>query len=75
MLKIRADLLNKKRFFCASFLFCPFLILPGGLVTRFPRHTRSLMKGLKNKGHLPECRDPALSAFKPLAYKEAILGL
>lgn len=74
MLKIRAGLLNKKRFFIPFFSFLPLYSYVGGLITPIPAPiTRSLMEGLKNE---VVCQNNAIRhylPFDPLTYKEAII--
>jgi hypothetical protein len=74
MLKIRANLLNKKRFFIPFFSFLPLYSYIGGLITPIPAPiTRSLMEGLKNE---VICHDNTIRKylpFEPLSYKEAII--
>jgi uncharacterized protein YbjT (DUF2867 family) len=74
MLKIRADLLNKKRFFLPFFSFLPIYTYLGGLITSVPAPiTRSLMKGLKNEVICQNNDIRRYLPFKPLTYKEAII--
>ena len=74
MLKIRADLLNKKRFFLPFFSFLPIYSYLGGLITPVPAPiTRSLMKGLKNEVICQNNDIQRYLPFKPLTYKEAII--
>ncbi|MBM4314733.1 MAG: SDR family oxidoreductase [Deltaproteobacteria bacterium] len=74
MLKIRAQLLNKKRYFIPFFSFMPLYSYIGGLITPIPAPiTRSLMEGLKNE---VICRNDTIRSylpFEPLSYKEAII--
>jgi hypothetical protein len=74
MLKIRADLLNKKRIFVPFLSFLPLYSYLGGLITPVPAPiTRSLMEGLKNE---VVCQNNLIQhylPFKPLTYKEAII--
>jgi uncharacterized protein YbjT (DUF2867 family) len=74
MLKIRADLLNKKRIFLPFFSFLPIYSYLGGLITPVPAPiTRSLMKGLKNEVICQNNDIQRYLPFKPLTYKEAII--
>jgi uncharacterized protein YbjT (DUF2867 family) len=74
MLKIRAGLLNKKRFFLPFFSFLPIYSYLGGLITPVPAPiTRSLMKGLKNEVICQNNDIQRYLPFKPLTYKEAII--
>jgi uncharacterized protein YbjT (DUF2867 family) len=74
MLKVRAELLSKKRFFIPFFSFLPLYSYLGALITPVPAPiTQSLMKGLKNE---VICQNSAIQRylpFKPLTYKEAII--
>jgi uncharacterized protein YbjT (DUF2867 family) len=74
MLKIRADLLNKRRIFLPFFSFLPIYSYLGGLITPVPAPiTRSLMKGLKNEVICQNNDIQRYLPFKPLTYKEAII--
>ena len=74
LLKIRAGLLNKKRFFLPFFSFMPLYSYLGGLITPVPAPiTRSLMKGLKNEVICQNNDIRRYLPFKPLTYKEAII--
>ena len=74
MLKIRAELLGKKRLFVPFFSFIPLYSYLGGFVTPVPAPiTRSLMEGLKNE---VVCQNSTIQRhlpFKPLSYREAII--
>ena len=74
MLKIRAELLRKKRLFVPFFSFIPLYSYLGGFVTPVPAPiTRSLMEGLKNE---VVCQNSTIQRhlpFKPLSYREAII--
>ncbi|MHB8908296.1 MAG: SDR family oxidoreductase [Syntrophales bacterium] len=74
MLKIRADLLNRKRLFVPFFSYLPLYTYIGAFITPVPAPiTRSLMEGLKNE---VICQNNAIKKylpFKPLSYKEAII--
>ena len=75
MLRIRAELMNKKRF------FVPFLIsnirfysYTGSLLTPVPDSiTRCLMEGLKNEVLCHDHSIKQILPFKPIGYKEAII--
>jgi hypothetical protein len=75
MLRIRAELMNKKRF------FIPFLIsnirfysYTGSLLTPVPDSiTRCLMEGLKNEVLCHDHSIKQILPFKPIGYKEAII--
>jgi len=75
MLRIRAELMNKKRF------FIPFLIsnirfysYTGSLLTPVPDSiTRCLMEGLKNEVICHDHSIQQILPFKPIGYKEAII--
>jgi hypothetical protein len=71
---IRAELLNKKRFFAPFLSYLPLYSYLGGLITPVPAPvTRSLMEGLKNE---VVCQNKSIQdylPFKPLTYKEAII--
>jgi uncharacterized protein YbjT (DUF2867 family) len=75
MLRIRAELMNKKRF------FVPFLIssirfysYAGSLLTPVPDSiTRCLMEGLKNEVICQDHSIKQILPFKPIGYKEAII--
>jgi uncharacterized protein YbjT (DUF2867 family) len=75
MLKIRADLLNKRRLFIPFFSYLPLYSYIGGLITPIPAPiTRSLMEGLKNE---VVCQNDTIRRylpFEPLSYKEAIIN-
>ncbi len=74
MLKTRADLLNKKRFFLPFFSFLPLYSYLGALITPVPAPiTQSLMKGLKNEVICQHKDIRRYLPFKPLTYKEAIV--
>jgi uncharacterized protein YbjT (DUF2867 family) len=74
MLKIRADLLNKKRLFIPFFSFLPLYSYMGGLITPIPAPiTRSLMEGLKNEVICQNNTIRRYLPFEPLSYKEAII--
>ncbi|TRZ77689.1 MAG: DUF2867 domain-containing protein [Deltaproteobacteria bacterium] len=74
MLKIRADLLNKKRLFIPFFSFLPLYSYIGGLITPIPAPiTRSLMEGLKNEVICQNNTIRRCLPFEPLSYKEAII--
>jgi len=74
MLKIRADLLSKKRFFLRFFSFLPLYSYLGALITTVPAPiTQSLMKGLKNEVICQNRDIQRYLPFQPLTYKEAIL--
>ena len=74
MLKIRADLLNKKRLFLPFFSFLPLYTYLGALITPVPAPiTQSLMKGLKNEVICQNNDIRRYLPFKPLTYKEAII--
>lgn len=75
MLKIRAEVLNKKRLFIPSrFSNIRFFSYIASLLTPVPAAiTRALMEGLKNE---VICQDNTIKKFlpfKPLTYKEAII--
>jgi uncharacterized protein YbjT (DUF2867 family) len=74
MLKIRAELLSKKRLFVPFFSYLPLYTYIGAFITPVPAPiTRSLMEGLKNE---VICQDNAIQEylpFTPLTYKEAII--
>jgi len=75
MLRIRAELMNKKRFFIPSLISSiRFYSYTGSLLTPVPDPiTRCLMEGLKNE---VVCQDHSIRdilSFKPLSYKEAII--
>lgn len=74
MLKILADLLNRRRLFVPFFSYLPLYAYIGGLITPIPAPiTRSLMEGLKNE---VICRDHSIRQvlpFQPLSYREAIV--
>ncbi len=74
MLKIRAELLNKRRSFVPFLSYLPLYSYLGGLITPVPAPiTRSLMEGLKNE---VVCQNNLIQdylPFKPLTYKEAII--
>lgn len=75
MLRIRAELMNKKRF------FIPFLIsnirfysYTGSLLTPVPDPiTRCLMEGLRNEVICQDHSIKQILPFQPLGYKEAII--
>jgi uncharacterized protein YbjT (DUF2867 family) len=74
MLKIRADLLNKRRFFLPFFSFLPLYTYLGALITPVPAPiTQSLMKGLKNEVICLNKDIGRYLPFEPLTYKEAII--
>lgn len=74
MLKIRAELLNKKRIFLPFFSFIPLYSFVGGLITPIPAPiTRSLMEGLKNEVVCQSNTIRQYLPFEPLTYKEAII--
>ena len=74
MLKIRANMLNKKRFFIPFFSFMPLYSYIGGLITPIPAPiTRSLMEGLKNEVICQNDTIRQYLPFEPLSYKEAII--
>lgn len=74
MLKIRAELLRKKRFFVPFFSFLPLYSYLGSLVTPVPAPiTRSLMEGLKNEVVCQNSTIQRYLPFKPLSYREAII--
>jgi uncharacterized protein YbjT (DUF2867 family) len=74
MLKVRAELLGKKRFFVPFFSFLPLYSYLGSFITPVPAPiTRSLMEGLKNE---VVCQNNTIQhylPFKPLSYREAII--
>ena len=76
MLKILADLLNKKRMFIPfPYSAIGFYAYIGGLVTPVPSQiTRCLMEGIKNE---VVCRDDSIKEvlpFQPYPFKRAILA-
>lgn len=74
MLNIRADLLNKKRFFLPFFSYLPLYSYIGSLITPIPAPiTRSLMEGLKNEVVCQNHTIRQYLPFEPLSYKEAII--
>jgi uncharacterized protein YbjT (DUF2867 family) len=74
MLKIRADLLNKKGSSLPFFSFLALYTYLGALITPVPAPiTQSLMKGLKNELICPNNDIGRYLPFKPLTYKEAII--
>lgn len=74
MMKIRADLLNKRRLFIPFFSFLPLYSYIGGLITPIPAPiTRSLMEGLKNEVICQNNTIQRYLPFEPLSYKEAII--
>ena len=74
LLKIRASLLNKKRFFLPFFSFLPIYSYLGALITPVPAPiTRSLMKGLKNEVICQNSDIRRYLPFETLTYKEAII--
>jgi len=74
MLKIRAELLNKRRIFLPFFSFIPLYSFVGGLITPIPAPiTRSLMEGLKNEVVCQNNTIRQYLPFEPLTYKEAII--
>lgn len=74
MLKIRAELLRKKRFFVPFFSFLPFYSYLGSFATPVPAPiTRSLMEGLKNEVICQNNTIQRYLPFKPLSYREAII--
>jgi uncharacterized protein YbjT (DUF2867 family) len=74
MMKIRADLLNKRRLFIPFFSFLPLYSYIGGLITPIPAPiTRSLMEGLKNEVICQNNTIRQYLTFEPLSYKEAII--
>jgi uncharacterized protein YbjT (DUF2867 family) len=74
MLKARAELLHKKRFFVPFFSFLPLYAYIGSLVTPVPAPiTRSLMEGLKNEVVCQNNTIQGYLPFKPLSYREAIV--
>ena len=75
MLRIRANLMNKRRFFIPFFISnIRFYSYVGSLLTPVPDSiTRCLMEGMKNE---VVCHDHSIKQilpFKPLGYKEAII--
>jgi len=74
MLKIRAELLNRRRFFLPFFSFLPLYSYIGALVTPVPAPiTRSLIEGLKNEVVCQNNTIRQYLPFVPLTYKEAII--
>jgi len=75
MLKIRAELLNKKRYFVPFFIsHIGFYSYVGSLFTPVPAPiTRCLMEGLKNEVICQDDTIKQILPFKPLSYKEAII--
>ncbi|MDZ4164020.1 MAG: SDR family oxidoreductase [Smithellaceae bacterium] len=74
MLKIRAELLDKKRLFVPFFSFIPLYSYLGGLATPVPAPiTRSLMEGLKNEVVCQNNKIRQYLPFEPLGYREAIV--
>lgn len=74
MLKTRAELLNKKRFFIPFFSYLPLYAYIGGLITPTPAPiTRSLMEGLKNEVICQNDTIRQYLPFEPLSYREAII--
>jgi uncharacterized protein YbjT (DUF2867 family) len=75
MLKIRARLLNKKRFFIPFFISnIRFYSYTGSLLTPVPAPlTQCLMEGLKNEVICQDHTIKEILPFKPLSYKEAIV--
>ncbi len=74
MLKIRAELLNKKRLFVPFFSYLPLYSYIGAFITPVPAPiTRSLMEGLKNEVICQNNSIQEYLPFKPLTYREAII--
>ena len=70
MLKVRAELLGRKRFFIPFFSFLPLYSYIGGFVTPVPAPiTRSLMEGLKNEVVCQNNTIQRYLPFKPLSYQ------
>jgi len=74
MLKVRADLLNKKRLFVPFFSYLPWYSYIGSLITPIPAPiTRCLMEGLKNEVICQNATIRQHVPFETLSYKEAII--
>jgi len=75
MLRIRAELMNKKRFFIPSWISnIRFYSYTGSLLTPVPDPiTRCLMEGLKNEVICQDHSIKQILPFKPLGYREAVI--
>lgn len=74
MMKILADLLNRRRLFVPFVSYLPLYSYIGGLITPIPAPiTRSLMEGLKNEVICQNHTIRQILPFEPLSYREAIV--
>lgn len=74
MLKIRAELLDRKRLFLPFFSFLPLYSYTGAFFTPVPAPiTRALIEGLKNEVVCQNNTIRQYLPFAPLTYKEAII--